>query len=114
MTPFAFLFVAHLIGDFLLQTGWMAANKAKQWGPLLAHVAVYTLTVALVAWFGFGGLSLLGIAIVFVSHVILDRRTLVQWWVKQLTPAADANLDWLVIVVDQVLHIIILAVVLLV
>lgn len=36
---------AHFVGDFILQSDWMAANKSKQWGALSAHVVVYTLAL---------------------------------------------------------------------
>ena len=33
---------AHWVSDFVLQSGWMATNKSKNWRALLAHVATYT------------------------------------------------------------------------
>jgi hypothetical protein len=41
-----FLLIAHFFGDFVLQDDWMALNKSKDLKPLLAHVGVYTLTIA--------------------------------------------------------------------
>ena len=43
------MFVGHLIGDFLLQTAWMADRKENQWIPLLVHCFVYTATITLLA-----------------------------------------------------------------
>lgn len=108
MSPFDILLVGHLIGDYLFQTSWMAANKAKRWGPLLAHVFVYTSTVYAIS-FGFGGLSIPGILLIFVSHLLLDRRTFVEWWVTRIMRAPDGESRWLMIVVDQIFHIIFLA-----
>lgn len=110
MTPFAYLIIGHLIGDYLFQTSWMAANKAKQWLPLLTHSFVYTLSVSLVAYIGFGGLSILGIAFIFLSHVFLDRRTFVSWWAENIMGAKTKEVAWLKIAADQVFHIIVLAI----
>lgn len=110
MTPFEFLFVAHLVGDYLFQTNWMAMNKAKKWLPLFTHSLVYSLTIAIVAYFGFGGLSPIALIFVFVSHLFLDRRTFVVWWAEKIMGAVSKEGNWLKIVVDQVFHIIVLAI----
>lgn len=39
------LLFAHFVGDFLLQTRWMADNKSKHTGALALHVLVYTMTL---------------------------------------------------------------------
>lgn len=110
MTPFDFLLIGHLIGDYLFQTNWMAMNKAKKWIPLLVHSCVYTLCVSIVAYFGFGGLSPLAIAFIFVGHVFLDRRTFVAWWAENIMGAKAKEAAWLKIVADQVFHVIVLAI----
>lgn len=110
MTPFSFLLVAHLIGDYLFQTKWMAMYKATKWLPLLVHSLVYTVVVAVVAFVGFGGLSVAAVAFVFVTHVALDRRTFVAWWVRTVMGSTGKESGWLSIVVDQIFHIIVLVV----
>ncbi len=42
MFTIMFIFLIHFIADFYLQTEWMALGKSKNWTPLLAHIAVYT------------------------------------------------------------------------
>lgn len=113
MSQFDYLIIGHLIGDFLLQNSWMAQYKSTKWIPLFSHVSVYTIVVAL---FGFlsGGLSLVGIAIIFIGHIILDRKTFVSFWVNKIQMAKGPNHNWLSIVTDQIFHIIILAVAILV
>lgn len=37
MTLFECLLVGHLVGDYLLQNGWMAEGKTTRWVPLLVH-----------------------------------------------------------------------------
>lgn len=110
MTPFSYLIIGHLIGDYLFQTSWMAANKAKKWIPLLVHSFVYTLSVSIVAYIGFSGLSLYGILFIFICHVLLDRRTFVSWWAENIMGAKTKELEWLKIATDQVFHIIVLAI----
>ncbi|MGW4803092.1 DUF3307 domain-containing protein [Kitasatospora sp. NPDC004272] len=35
--------LAHLAGDYLLQSDWMAAEKTKRWWPAWAHALTYGL-----------------------------------------------------------------------
>lgn len=112
MTPFAYLFVAHLIGDYLLQTNWMASYKTTKLSALLAHCTVYTLSMVVVAYFTFGALPLWAIAIIFFAHVFFDKRTFTVWWVENIMRTDSKQFGWLVIAVDQTFHIITIAVVL--
>lgn len=109
MDQFSYLLIGHLIGDFLLQTGWMAKYKATKWIPLLAHVTVYTAVVAIAGTLS-GGLSIEGLAVIFLGHVILDRKTFVAFWVRNIQTAKGPEQVWLSIVADQIFHIILLAV----
>lgn len=109
MSSFDYLLIGHLIGDFLLQTSWMAKNKATKWLPLLVHVAVYTVVVSVFGFFS-GGLSLAAIALIIISHIVLDRRTFVAFWVRRVQTAKGPEQAWLGIVADQIFHIIILAI----
>ncbi|WP_301108119.1 DUF3307 domain-containing protein [Sporosarcina sp.] len=45
MNLFTYVLLGHLVGDYLLQTSWMAMNKAYKWLPLLTHCFIYTLSV---------------------------------------------------------------------
>lgn len=109
MSQFDYLLIGHLIGDFLLQSSWMAKNKATKWLPLLAHVTIYT---AVVGVFGMmsGGLSFAAIALIVLSHIILDRRTFVAFWVRNIQTAKGPEQAWLSVMADQIFHIIILAI----
>ncbi|OHX52520.1 hypothetical protein BB776_00440 [Planococcus salinarum] len=109
MSQFDYLLIGHLIGDFLLQTSWMAKYKAAKWLPLLVHVAVYTVVVSVFGVLS-GGLSLAAIALIFFSHSVLDRKTFVAFWVRKIQTAKGPEQAWLCIVADQIFHIIILAI----
>ena len=69
MSPFDFLLLAHLLGDFPLQTSWMAINKMNKWLPLLAHSILYTAVIGIIAGVGFGGLSPWQLLIIMLTHV---------------------------------------------
>ena len=111
MTVFSYLIVGHFIGDFLFQTNWMALHKAKKWSPLLIHCLVYTGIVVCVAFIGGFKLPIGAVLFLFLSHVVLDRRTFVVWWAHHVMGAIDSKLAWLTIVADQVFHLVVLAVV---
>ncbi|GAB6275345.1 MAG: hypothetical protein STSR0004_22100 [Peptococcaceae bacterium] len=109
MTLFEGLLVGHLVGDYLLQTRWMAEKKVSMWPPLLVHGAVYTAAVTLLALLAGRLLPLSAIALIFFSHIFLDNRFFVEFWTKKVTRAE--NTEWLKIMVDQTWHIVILALV---
>lgn len=69
MSPFDFLLIAHLLGDFPLQTSWMAINKMNKWLPLLAHSIVYTSVIGIIALVGFGGLAPWQLLIIMLAHI---------------------------------------------
>ena len=68
-------FIAHLIGDYLLQSDWMAMNKKKANLPCLVHCFIYTAVVwALTAW------PIWALAVVFVTHFAIDRTWVIKWF----------------------------------
>ena len=114
MSLFDRLLVAHLVGDWLLQTEWQALNKGKNYRALFSHIAIYTLIIlgVLVLDFGFQNVYVyLMVALLGLSHAILDRG----WPVIRLMKAfrmivAREPERWLTMAVDQVLHIFFLAI----
>ena len=40
MSLFDKLLVAHLVGDWLLQTEWQALNKSRNYRALFSHVSI--------------------------------------------------------------------------
>lgn len=61
------LLTAHLLADFVLQSGWMYANKRRV-GVLVLHVAVVTALSALLT----GSLNWPLLAILFATHLAAD------------------------------------------
>lgn len=66
------LLAAHVLGDFLFQTEWIAREKEKRWGPLFLHGAVMlAVHAAVLAPFLTGRLAL-GLVCLALVHVALD------------------------------------------
>lgn len=88
--------VAHAVGDYILQSDWMATEKTKKTIAALAHVATYALP------FLFLTRSPAALAFIVVTHFIIDRWRLARYvcWAKNfigpwfkfstLTHGADA------------------------
>jgi hypothetical protein len=115
---FAVLVVSHLVGDFLLQTDWQAANKIGGLGPdpvrrraLRDHIATYTLSfVPALVWIGLETTlwrALLSAVIVAVPHWVQDDGRLLDayMYLVKKVPAIDPGLR---VAVDQSFHIVFL------
>lgn len=114
MTLFETLLIAHVVGDWLLQTEWQAMNKATNWRALLTHVLVYHIVIlAALLWrMGPGAPAVyfvvLGLAVV---HVVMDRKRSVEWFMRAMRISVRREPSgWLAIAVDQSLHLVWLAV----
>jgi hypothetical protein len=57
-----------------------------------------------------GGISLLSIVVIFLSHVLLDRGNIVKWWLKTIKKEQADNTQ-IRFLVDQSLHVLILLIV---
>lgn len=72
--------LAHLWGDYILQSHWMASNKTKRWWPCLCHCACYTLPFLLLTQ------SWQALAVIFSTHYFIDRYRLAAYlvWFKNI------------------------------
>ncbi|QDK02965.1 DUF3307 domain-containing protein [Streptomyces phage Braelyn] len=112
----------HFIGDYLIQTDWMAQLKTKRWLPAIVHGVTYGVP------FVFVTTSLPALFVIIVTHIVIDHYRLarhVVWAKNQLAPRewryswSEGNLTgyrndappwlttWLMIIADNTLHIII-------
>ena len=70
--------ILHLLGDYVLQSDWMANNKTKRFVPAAVHAIVYSLPFLLLkpSWTAF--------AVILVTHFLIDRYRLARFvvWVK--------------------------------
>jgi hypothetical protein len=110
MSPFTVLLVAHLAGDFLLQTHWMAANKATSHKACAAHIAFYAMPMV-AAGLGFG-VQLEALALILAQHYLQDRYRLHLHWMRIMSQSTPEQWPVGPLCVDQALHIYWIAIVL--
>jgi hypothetical protein len=84
------ILLAHLAGDYLLQSDWMAAEKTKRWWPAIAHGLTYTLPYLLVTR------SPWALLVIGGTHIVIDRYRLARHvcWVKNLLAPRGYNPPW--------------------
>jgi hypothetical protein len=113
--------VAHAVGDYLLQSDWMATQKTRRSLPALVHASVYGLP------FLFLSTSPLALLIICVSHFVIDRWRLARylsWFSNRLAPGPHPSWNechdtgyseqrppwisqWLLVISDNTLHVLI-------
>lgn len=111
--------LAHLVGDYLIQSHWMATEKTKRWWPAIAHAVTYGLPFLLITQ------SPLALLVIVGTHAVIDRHRLarhVVWFKNQFAPAAFRPAHtatgypeetppwlsfWLLILADNILHMLI-------
>jgi hypothetical protein len=96
------ILAAHMVGDYVTQTQWMAENKLRCWSALAIHVSVYVagfVPVMLLSGLHFGA-SLGFLCLLWVTHFVTDCR---RW-------ASGAKWPPKPILVDQTIHVVTLAV----
>jgi hypothetical protein len=77
------IILAHLVGDYIIQTDWMANEKTKRWWPAILHGLTYTLPYLLVTQHP------LALFVIASTHVVIDRYRLAKhlcWAKNQLAP----------------------------
>jgi len=115
--------LCHLLGDYVLQSTWMANNKTKSWFAAFIHAFVYYLPFHFVLY-----PSPQAAIIIIATHAVIDRYRLAKYvaYAKNfLAPAPAwpswANCHetgnpketppflavWLMIIVDNAMHLII-------
>jgi len=114
--------LAHLVGDYLIQSHWMATEKTKRWWPAVVHGVTYTIPFVFITQ------SVWALLVIAGTHVVIDRYRLARhlvWFKNQLAPKksrpswADAQATgypsdappwlavWLMIIADNVVHVLI-------
>ena len=111
--------LAHLIGDYLLQSDWMANEKTKRNIAALGHVLCYSLP------FLFFRPSLVAWAFIVATHFVIDRWRLARYvvfaknfvaprgvwpaWSRCRSTGYDESRPaflavWLLIIADNTMH----------
>lgn len=116
------IILAHLVGDYLIQSDWMAIEKTKRWWPAIAHGVTYTIPYLFVTQ------SPLALLVICSTHIVIDRYRLARHviWAKNRVgtkqyrlPWSECNLTgypnsspvwlttWLMIIADNTMHLLI-------
>lgn len=94
--------LAHFIGDFLLQSDWMATGKKKSSLICTIHVTLY-MTPFLLTDLGWLQLSLIA-----AQHWLQDRTKFIVWYCKLMgifqSEFKQDVLPWGHFVIDQIFH----------
>lgn len=79
--------LCHIVGDYFLQSDWMALNKNKHTIPCLIHVILYALPFLLLTN------SLLALFLIAAAHFVLDRWSLTKYiiWAKNFLNPSFQN-----------------------
>lgn len=82
--------LAHLWGDYILQSDWMAQNKTKANFPAMVHAIVYSLTFLLFHP------RPLAFAVILLTHFLIDRFRLARYvvWAKNCVGPRHWNPAW--------------------
>jgi hypothetical protein len=97
---------AHLVGDFLIQTDWMAEGKKRSSWICLAHVITYMIPFFLTS------LSWLQLGLIALEHFLQDRTRIVEWFMQHTGRGGflkPPNGPWSLIFVDGILHVLFIA-----
>lgn len=115
--------IAHLLGDYALQSDWMAQEKTKRWGVAIVHAVVYSLPFLLLCTPSFAALTVMA-----VTHMVIDRLRLAKyisyaknflaprafWYDWRDCEATGYHKDrppwmsvWLLIITDNAIHLLI-------
>lgn len=81
------MLIAHFLGDFILQSDWMALNKSKDNGALSLHCVVYSM--CFIPW----GLKFY--VVTYLFHFMTDfvtSRITSRLWFIQLLPRPEENI----------------------
>lgn len=109
--------LAHAVGDYIVQSHWMASEKVRAHWPAFVHATTYTLPFLLLTR------SFAALAVISATHFVIDRWRLARWvtWAKnQVAPAAARPAPsatgygedvppflavWLLIIADNIMHV---------
>jgi len=126
--------LCHLVGDYFLQSDWMAINKTKSWWPCYLHASLYASVFFVAMLVGLLPLKWWALIVIYATHFLIDRTYPARyicyvknfmaprsWWRPWKDCSAtgyligDSSKDpaakppwmavWLMIIVDNTLHI---------
>lgn len=100
--------ICHLVGDYVLQTDWMAKNKASNLFAAVVHSFFYALPFVFITRLSWA------LFVIFSTHILIDHYRLASmimrlkqwsWKHRDLSPATSPDLSlMLLIVIDNTVH----------
>ena len=111
--------LAHMVGDYLIQSDWMAEVKLGKWSTAILHAVTYGLPFIAITR------SPLALFVIVATHALIDRYRLAKhwnWFKNQLAPkeyrpphTATGHSEekppflavWLLIITDNIWHVLI-------
>lgn len=112
-SAFIIQFIGHRIGDFFLQTGWQAYNKADIPLARLKHCVIYAFSISALLFLILDWKPILIIFVVtLIEHFIIDSRKPVVAWILFLEKRVSNNQSlsskdipsFLLLEIDQTFH----------
>lgn len=116
----------HAIGDYALQSHWMATEKTKRASVAVVHALAYSTPFVATFLLGLSPLSLAAWFVIVSTHAVIDHYRLARYavWLKEhLAPTRPPPFSetvngypkdipvwlstWLIIIVDNCLHVVI-------
>lgn len=112
--------LCHAIGDYILQSDWMAQEKTKSYVAASVHAITYSIPFLFLPRVPFGAWL-----VIVITHIVIDRHRLARYvvWVKNEIgpnrPWAECSATgypadrpawmavWLMIIADNILHVLI-------
>lgn len=82
--------IAHLVGDYMLQSDWAATEKTKKTTTAISHVLLYTLPFLVLTR------SPAALAFICGTHFVIDRWRLARYicWAKNWLAPPGWNKPW--------------------
>ena len=109
LTNFEVLLLTHFVSDWFLQPGKWAERKTKEFKPLLYHSFQYS--ALFVPVFCLLGMSPWWTVPVFFTHILIDNYKFVNWFNNRIRGVSDKMPPWVPTVMDQILHVLVIAVI---
>ncbi len=81
---------AHFVGDYIIQSHWMATEKTRRWLPAIIHAVSYGLP------FLFLRPSISAMAVLVGTHAVIDRYRLARHvcWAKNQVAPHSHRVSW--------------------
>jgi len=79
---------AHLVGDYILQSNWMATEKTKKSIAAAVHAVSYTIPFALITY------NIYALMVISITHFVIDRFRLARYvvWLKNFLAPPSTHL----------------------